>query len=65
MGQSEAWGHVEKSQSEMESSKAAGKVKRAVELQEAFFVQWDSRGCKTAIIQGSVEKSTVVLAGKL
>ena len=29
-------GHVEKSQSEMESSKAAGKVKRAVELQEAF-----------------------------
>ncbi len=33
---SEAWGHVEKSQTEMESSKAAGKVKRAVELQEAF-----------------------------
>lgn len=43
-GHSEAWGHVEKSQSEMESSKAAGKVKRAVELQEVFFVHWDSRG---------------------
>lgn len=37
-GHREAWGHVEKSQSEIESSKAAGEVKRAVELQEAFFV---------------------------
>lgn len=37
-GHSEAWGHAEKSQSEMESSKAAGKVKKAVEPQEDFFV---------------------------
>ena len=34
----QARGHVEKSQSEMESSKAAGKVKRAVELREAFLL---------------------------
>lgn len=33
---------------EMESSKEAGKVKRAVELQEEFFVHEDSRGWKTA-----------------
>lgn len=44
-----------KSQSEMESSKAAGKVKRAVELQEAFFAHWDSRGWKTAIVQGRAD----------
>ena len=53
-GHTEAWGHVEKSQSEIESSKAAGKVKRAVELQEAFFVRWDSRGWKAAIIRSGV-----------
>lgn len=50
----QARGHVEKSQSEMESSKAAGKVKKAVELREAFLlcVFWDSRGWKTAIVRG-------------
>lgn len=35
---------MEKSQSEMEGSKTAGKVKRSVELREAFFVHLDSRG---------------------
>lgn len=59
-GHCEAWGHVERSQSEMESSKAAGEVKRAAEHQEAFFVLQDSRGLKAAII-----RITVTLAGKL